>query len=116
LLQYHIIPYDAGMNKVEKSGYLIKGVAAMGLYSNDFSEVFSKLLDEMGVTCYQLHEYTKLDQAYLSRLRSGEKSNPTPETIMKISLGLVHYSSKVKISDIEKLFKSVGRSLHLYSY
>ena len=88
----------------------------MGIYSNDFSEVFSKILDKTGVTCYQLHEYTKLDQAHLSRLRSGEKSNPTPEMIMKISLGLVHYSSKLKLSDIEKLFKSVGRSLHLYSY
>ena len=87
-----------------------------GLYSNNFSRVFSKLIDETSVTCYKLHEYTELDPAYLSRLKSGEKSNPSPETIMKISLGLVHYSSKLKISDIEKLFKSVGRSLHPCNY
>ncbi len=84
-----------------------------GLYSNNFSEVFSKILEEANITCYQLHNYTNLDQAYLSRLKSGEKSNPSPETIMKISLGLVHCSSKVKLSDIENLFKSVGRSLRM---
>jgi len=82
-----------------------------GLYSNSFSQVFSKILQETGVSCYQLHNYTNLDQAYLSRLKNGEKSNPTPETIMKISLGLVHCSDRVKLSDIESLFKSVGRSL-----
>ncbi len=84
-----------------------------GLYSNNFSEVFSKILEEANITCYQLNNYTNLDQAYLSRLKSGEKSNPSPETIMKISLGLVHCSSKVKLSDIENLFKSVGRSLRM---
>lgn len=84
-----------------------------GLYSNNFSEVFSKILEEANISCYQLNNYTNLNQAYLSRLRSGEKSNPSPETIMKISLGLVHCSPKVKLSDIENLFKSVGRSLRV---
>jgi hypothetical protein len=85
----------------------------MALYTNSFSEVFSKLLGEAGVTCYQIHKFSHLDQAYLSRLKSGEKPNPSPETIMKISLGLVHSSNKVRLYDIEKLFISVGRSLNL---
>ncbi len=46
------------MNKVGKAVIPIKGVAAVGLYSHEFAEVFSKLLDESGITCYQLHEYT----------------------------------------------------------
>ena len=85
----------------------------MGIYQNSFAEAFSKLLAESEVTCYKIQEFTHVDQSYMSRLKSGEKTNPSPETIMKIGLGLVHYSSKVKVSDIEKLFKSAGRSLNL---
>ena len=87
-----------------------------GIYANDFSAVFSKLLEKSGVTVYKLNKYTKLDQGYLGRLKSGERYNPTPETVMKISLGLVYYSNNIKIPDIEKLFRSVGRSLHLNNY
>ena len=83
----------------------------MGIYEDNFSAVFANLLRDSGVTCYQISEFTGLNQPYLSRLRSGEKQNPSPETIMKISLALTHYSYKIKLHDIQKLFKSVGRSL-----
>lgn len=85
----------------------------MGLYLDDFSEVFSKLLEKTGISCYQISQYSHLDQAYLSRLRNGEKRNPSPETLVKISLAFTHYSDKVNLSAIQKLFKSVGRSLHV---
>jgi len=32
---------------------------------------------------------------------------------MKISLAIAHHSDKIKLYDIQKLFKSVGRSLNL---
>ena len=82
-----------------------------GVYSNSFSQAFSHLLEKTGISCYQLSQFAHLNQAYLSRLRNGEKQNPSPETIMKISLALTHYSDKIKLYDIQKLFKSVGRSL-----
>ena len=85
----------------------------MALYANNFAKAFSNLLQETGVTCYQISQYSHLDQAYLSRLKNGEKQNPSPDTIIKISLALTHYSDKVKLYDILKLFKSVGRSLHV---
>jgi len=83
----------------------------MGLYSNDFSEVFSKLLEKADISCYQISQYTNLDQAYLSRLKTGEKQNPSPETVIKISLALAHYGKHVQLHDIQNLFKSVGRSI-----
>ena len=83
----------------------------MGLYSNNFAEVFSKLLDRTGLSCYQISQYVHLDQSYLSRLRNGEKHNPSPETIVKISLALAHFSDRVGLYDIEALFNAVGRSL-----
>jgi len=82
-----------------------------GLYPNRFSKVFSRLLAENDISCYKISEYTHLDQGYLSRLKTGEKSNPSPETIMKISLALVHASSNVRLHDVEELFNAVGRSL-----
>lgn len=84
-----------------------------GLYANQFTEVLSELLEKSGVSCYQIHQYTGIDQAYLSRLKSGERHNPSPEVIMKIGLALSHLSSKVRISDIEALLNSVGRSLRI---
>ena len=83
------------------------------VYSDDFSRAFSGILEKTGVTCYQISGFAHLDQAYLSRLRSGEKTNPSPEAIVKICLAIAKFSEKATIQDFELLFKSVGRSLHV---
>ena len=85
----------------------------MTLYATDFSVVFSKLLEKNGITCYQISQYSHLDQAYLNRLRRGEKLNPSPETIVKISVALAHFSDKINLGDIEHLFNAVGRSIKI---
>ena len=85
----------------------------MGLYQDNFTEAFLKLITKSGVTPYQIHQFTHLDQAYLSRLKSGERNSPSPETIVKIGLAICHFNDKIKISEIEVLFKSVGRSLRI---
>lgn len=84
-----------------------------GVYTNSFAKAFSQLLEKAGTSCYKISQFTHLDQAYLSRLKDGEKHNPSPETIIKISLALIHESEKITPYDINKLFKSVGRSLNL---
>lgn len=84
-----------------------------GLYDNRFQEVFSQLLRKGGVSCYQIYQYTGIDQAYLSRLRNGTKSNPSPEIVVKIGLALVGNSSKITIYDIEELMNATGRSLNI---
>jgi len=83
----------------------------MTFFANDFSKVFSTLLEKTGVSCYKISKYTHLDQAYLSRLKIGKKQNPSPETVIKISLAFAHYSNQVRLHDIQKLFKAVGRSI-----
>lgn len=83
----------------------------MTLYASDFSKVFSTLLEKNGISCYQISRYTHLDQAYLSRLKNGEKHNPSLETLIKVSLALTHYSNQVQLHDIQRLLKSVGRSI-----
>ena len=85
-----------------------------GLYeSNEFSVVFSRLLEKTGVSCYRISQFAHLDEAYLSRLRSGEKKNPGPETVVKIALAMAHFSPKVDLYDVEVLLNSVGRSILL---
>jgi hypothetical protein len=85
----------------------------MGLYQNNFTEAFLKLIAKSGVNPYQIHQFTHLDHAYLSRLKSGEKNNPSPEAIVKIGLAFCHYNNKIKLSDLEILFKSTGRTLKI---
>ncbi|AKG53574.1 hypothetical protein DGWBC_0911 [Dehalogenimonas sp. WBC-2] len=86
-----------------------------GIYHDNFSEVFKWLLDKTGVSCYQICFFTHLDQGYLSRLKNGSKTNPSAETVIKIALAICCYSKAVKLSEIEALFRSVGRSLNFVS-
>ena len=86
---------------------------AKGIYDTKFSTVFSKLLEKTRISCYQIGKYTNVDPAYLSRLKSGEKDNPSPTIIMKISLAIVNLGNNITIHDIEELYNSVGRSINL---
>jgi hypothetical protein len=99
------------MNKKQEGASSSKSIVRMGIYSNNFSYVFSALLGKSQISCYKISEYTHLDQGYLSRLSSGEKKNPSSETIMKISLAICHFNQNIKLSDIEKLFNAVGRTI-----
>jgi hypothetical protein len=81
------------------------------LYPNDFSRVFSSLLAKTGVTAYQIAKFTNINEGYLSRLRSGEKRDPSFQIIVKVSIALAHLSPQFALSDAERLFKAVGRSL-----
>jgi hypothetical protein len=83
----------------------------MMLYADDFSKVFSILLDKTGVSCYKISHYTHLNEAYLSRLKKGGKNNPSRETVIKIGLALAHYSDDITLSDIETLFQSTSLSI-----
>ena len=83
----------------------------MAIYTNNFCKVFAKVLAETGVTCYKIGQYSGLDGGYLSRLKSGLKENPSPETIIKICIAIAHYSKETKLHDIEALFNATGRTL-----
>ena len=83
-----------------------------GLYSNDFSQVFSKLLKVTEVSCYKISQLSGITEPYHSRLKNGGKYNPSVEIIMRISLALVsHSNGKIKQHHIEELLNSAGRSL-----
>ena len=82
-----------------------------GIYDNEFALTFSKKLEKAGVSCYQMHNYSHLDQAYLSRLKKGLRKNPSLSTLIRISIALANSSDDIDLYDIEEHFNSVGRSI-----
>lgn len=86
-----------------------------GLLSMDFAKAFSQILEETHVSCYQISQFSNIDEGYLSRLKSGEKCNPSLETIMKICLALAHLSKELQLNQVEDLLNSAGRSLRIKS-
>lgn len=82
-----------------------------GVYSDSFAQAFSELLKKFDISCYKVSQYTNLDPGYLSRLKSGEKNNPSRETVLKIGLALVHCNGEVTLSDVETLFRSISLSI-----
>ena len=93
--------------------YQVKPYIKEGIYNYQFTEELSRLLDKSGVSCYKICQFSHVDQGYLSKLKNGEKNNPSPEIVMRIALAIVHYRDNVTIADIEKLFRSTGHSLRL---
>jgi hypothetical protein len=83
----------------------------MTLFADEFAKIFSELLAKSGVSCYKIAQFANLDQAYLSRLKDGQKVNPSTETVVKICIALAQFSERLDIFDFEKLLNANGRSL-----
>ena len=87
------------------------GQVQMPLYSDDFARIFSNLLEKYHISCYQIEEYSNLNQSYLSRLRSGQMNNPSAETVVKISIAMAHCNKGITLLDIERLWAVTSKTL-----
>lgn len=56
---------------------------------NYFKSTLDQMLEVTGKTLNQVAEDGGIDRAYLFRLYHGEKSNPSPEIIVKIWIGVI---------------------------
>ena len=90
---------------------MTEAMTATEVWVSEFSPAFSRLLKETGITVYQISQYTHLDEAYLHRLKTGERKNPSPTTIIKIALAFAHLSPEFRIYEAERLFNSTGRTI-----
>jgi len=81
------------------------------LYPNGFRNQFNNLLSESGTSCYQLAQFSEVDEAYIHRLKTGEKTNPSVEVVMRLALAFMHFNSKIGINETNELFHAIGRSL-----
>ncbi len=56
---------------------------------NDFARTLQDQLKARGKSLTFLAEFTGIDRAYISRLARGEKERPSPETVVKLWMGLI---------------------------
>ena len=76
--------------------------------ATEFSRTFKRLRSKSGKTRYKLAQYSGLDEAYVLRLESGERQNPSRDTVMKLCLALVADSAAVSIHDVNELILASG--------
>ena len=69
----------------------------------EFPTVLRDLRARSGKSRYRMAQYSGLDEGYLARLESGERHNPTRDTVVKIALGLMENSGAVSIHDVQEL-------------
>ena len=74
----------------------------------DFPATLRGLRERSGKSRYRLAQFSGLDEGYLSRLESGERRNPSRDTVMKLGLALVQDSTEVSIYDVNQLLVSAG--------
>ena len=74
----------------------------------EFSETFSTLRHRARKSKYKIAQYSGIDQSYILRLETGEKSNPSRDVVMMLGLALAHNSDVVGIDEVEELLLAAG--------
>ena len=75
-----------------------------------FAILFKGLREKGDKSRYAIARFTGLDEAYLKRLESGERRNPSRETVIKIALALVCGTTVITMQDIYALMLSAGHA------
>ena len=73
-----------------------------------FGDTLKTLRSKSGKSRYRLAQYSGLNEAYILRLESGERSNPSRNVVLMLGLALVEGSGSVGIWDIDGLLLSAG--------
>ena len=73
-----------------------------------FSGALKTLREKSGKSRYRLAQCSGLDEGYLGRLESGQRRNPSRDTVIKIGLALVQDTAEVSIHDVQELLLSAG--------
>ena len=76
--------------------------------TTEFSRTLKRLRSKSEKSRYKLAQYSGLDEAYVLRLESGERQNPSRDTVMKLGLALVADSDTVSIHDVNELLLAGG--------
>ena len=73
-----------------------------------FSSVLRTLREKSGISRYRLSQCSGPDEGNLGRLESGQRSNPSRDTVIKIGLALVQNTEEVSIYDVQELLLAAG--------
>lgn len=81
---------------------------AINLFGEDLKRVLKRLLEACGLTAHRLAELSEVDRAYLHRLLSGEKKNPSIKTVLELFLGLSRSQKPPTLAELDELLKAGG--------
>ena len=73
-----------------------------------FAETLKELRKKAGKSRYRLAQWSGLSEAYLLRLETGERANPSRDVVLMLAFALVAESAKIDLFDIEELLWSAG--------
>ncbi len=68
-----------------------------------FGNTLKALRLKAGKSRYRLAQFSGLDQAYLQRLETAERNNPSRDVVLMIGFALVENSSTVSLHDVDEL-------------
>ncbi len=71
-----------------------------------FAETFKRLRIKSGKSGYKIAQYSGLSEAYIHRLESGERANPSRDVVVMLGMALAHGGAPVEIWDIDALLLS----------
>jgi transcriptional regulator with XRE-family HTH domain len=74
----------------------------------EFGAVLKRLRTKAGKSRYKLAQWSGLSEAYLLRLESGERGNPSRDVVLLISLALVSNCEAIDLYDVEELMLSAS--------
>ena len=73
-----------------------------------FNDTLMKLRQRAGKSKYRLAQFSGIDQAYVLRLESGDRSNPSRDVVLMLALALVENSQAISIDDVDDLLLAAG--------
>ena len=73
-----------------------------------FAETLKELRKKAGKSRYRLAQWSGLSEAYLLRLETGERANPSRDVVLMLAFALVAESDQIDLFDIEEFLWSAG--------
>ncbi len=70
---------------------------------SNFGKALQTLRKKTGKSRYNLARFSGISEAYILRLETGERSNPSRDVVLMIALSLVQTSNQLEFWDIENL-------------
>ena len=75
---------------------------------SDFGKKLATLRRKSGRSRYNLAKFNGLSEAYLLRLETGQRRNPSRDVVIMIALSLVQASDVFELWDIDELLTSAS--------
>lgn len=81
----------------------------MAIYGDtEFSRTLKRLRSKGETSRYKLAQFSGLNEAYVLRLESGERQNPSRDAVIRLGLALAAHSTTISVDDVNELLLAAG--------